>query len=167
MSDQTTGADLDQLDDLAVAYEQRGEEIGQRAEQLRGRLVGAVAEFQHALADLHTQTELANIALLDDATALAETAASTVWTGANRLAFDESLASLRSGIGSTTDVLATRISELEQAGVVPFNGMLEAFASRTAAAGAAAAASGAERRVQIAGQRAALQEIGDRGWSAV
>ena len=167
MSDQTTGADLDQLDALATAYQQRGEEIGLRAEELRTRLVGSVAEFQNALADLRTQTELANGALLDDTTALAETAASTVWTGANRLAFDESLAALRTGIGSTTDVLTTRIGELEQTGVVPFNGMLEAFAARTAAAGWAVAAVAAERRIQITDQRAALEDVADRGWTAV
>ena len=90
-----------------------------------------------------------------------------MWTGANRVAFDHSLATLRTGIVTTTDVLTGRITELEQAGVVPFSGMLEAFATRTAAAGAAAAAQGVQLRARVADQRIALQDAADLGWGAV
>lgn len=166
MSDVYTGADLDQLDALATAYETRGAEIAERGHDLNRRLVDTVTTFRTALATLRTQTTTANTTLLEDVDGLVETASATTWTGANRLRFDDDLVTLRGGITTTTDTVLTRLDELEQAGVEPFNGLLEDFGVQTSTAGDRAAQTGTDMRVSVNDQRTALSDAAG-GWSAV
>lgn len=166
MSD-VTGADLEQLDALAASYQARGAEIAERALDLDRRLVDAVTTFQTALTELRTQVTSANEALLDDIDGLHGTAASTTWTGANRAVFDTELGLLEQGVTTTTESLTTRIRELESTGVVPFGEILASFGRQASAAGESAEQAGGAMQTRVAGQRAALADAADMGWSAV
>ncbi|MFV0308328.1 MAG: hypothetical protein ACK5OX_11355 [Desertimonas sp.] len=166
MSDTYTGADLEQLDALATAYETRGAEIAARGHDLNRRILDAVTVFRAALATLRTQAATANTSLLEDVQGLVDTAAATTWTGANRARFDEDLGTLRAGITTTTDAVLGRLDELEQRGVEPFNGMLEEFGVQTSASGDVAAQTGQDMRTTVGNQRTALLDAAGC-WTAV
>lgn len=167
MSDVVTGADLDQLDALAQAYHERGAEIAAQAGDLNIRIVETVDAFRSALDAMRSQSVTANTALLADVDELVATAAATTWTGANRLAFDDDLVALRTGITTTTDSLTSRLDELARTGVEPFGGQLEAFGRQARTAGEAAEQTGADMRAGLGDQRRSLQDAADLGWAGV
>lgn len=166
MSDVITGADLEQLGELAAAYGTAGAEIAGQAEGLETRIHQAIQRFDTAMIGLKADTARANEALTEDVDDLGIVAAGTTWTGANRATFDQDLATLVGSVAATTAAINEGVDDFDRLGLAPFRAMLDDFGLAIVDAGDGVEGVGTEMSAGVARQRGDLQQAADTGWTA-
>lgn len=167
MSEHTTGADLEQLEDLASTYGTSGAAIAARGRDLRTRITQTVERFDTTMSTLRTQAVQVNEDLQEDVDGLTELAAATTWTGANRAAFDQDLATLRQAIARSNAAIVEGLDQFDQTGLAPFRTMLHDYGVALTDAGNGVEEATATMQTGVADQRSAIADAADVGWTAV
>ena len=102
MSEQMLGADLQQLDDLATAFDTAGTEIAAKADTLRDKIDAAVDAFVAALDGLARDASTLTSRSTVRSTGCRTQAGGVQWTGANRVAFDGDLGTFNTAVKTGT-----------------------------------------------------------------
>lgn len=166
MSENMTGADLEQLDALSTAYSTAGAEIAGQASDLRQRIQVAVDGFAATMSRLHQQSTTLTQGMNDETASVAATASGVAWTGSNRAAFDGDMQTFVSSVRTGTASIDAGVTELRRSVDQRFNPVLEEFSvSVTDAADGVELTTGDVRR-SVIGQRQQLEEAANVGWTS-
>lgn len=165
MSEQMLGADLQQLEDLAAAFETAGAQIAARADELRDKIGTSVEAFVDALDQLRAQTLVLTGDIDVEIQAVGTQAAGVQWTGNNRLAFDTDLGAFTRSVNTGTAAINTDIDQLKTEVDSRFTPVLTQFgvALRDSAGDVNTTTGG--MRTAVSTQRANLDEAANVGWT--
>lgn len=166
MSDQMTGADLEQLDALSTAYATAGAQITARGDDLRRRIGVAVTNFGATMTRLQQQSQSLTDATDAEIAAVGATAASVLWTGTNRHAFDGELQQFSDAVRRSSVSFNASVSELRGAVDARFNPELEAFGVAIGSSAGGVDATTGDMRATVATQRSALEQAANVGWTS-
>jgi hypothetical protein len=166
MSEQMTGADLEQLDELSSAYVHAGEEFAAKAATLRSRIGTAVQAFDATLAQLTQRT----IRLTDDIKTeivdAASVAAAVEWTGSNRAGFDGDLAAFRDAVVTGAGEINDGITRLRSQVDTKFSPVMEEFGETLQGSADNLNEDAVAMNEAVAKQRSNLDEAANVGWTS-
>ena len=114
MSEQMLGADLQQLEDLAAAFDKAGTEIAAKADTLRDKIDASVDAFVAALDGLARDASTLTSAIDTEIDGVSTQASGVQWTGGNRGAFDTDLGTFNTAVKTGTAAINTDIGDAEE-----------------------------------------------------
>lgn len=166
MSNDMTGADLEQLDALATACSRTGAAVAARAADLHARIEHAVSTFTSTMSRLQQQSVTLTRAIDDEVGTVTAQAGATAWTGGNRGAFDGDLQRFDAQVHAASAAIDAGVTELRGSVDARFTPVLESFGVSVAAAGDGVEATTGELGGSVSRQRAALEQAADVGWTS-
>jgi hypothetical protein len=161
-----TGADLDQLDQLAAAFTTAGTEISARAAALQSKIHTAVSNFEHTLSTMQSETTTLASQMNDEMAAIRGHAAGVSWSGNNRAAFDGDLSSFSGVVQRGTSQIASDISSITGQVDSRFTPVLTEFASALRASADDVGSATTTMKTAVDTQRSNLDQAANVGWTS-
>jgi len=165
-SEEVLGADLQQLEDLAAAYDTAGTEIAAKGETLRGKINEAVVVFIATLDGLARDASTLTTAIDTEIDGVSTQAAGVQWTGTNRTAFDGDLGAFNTAVKTGTTAINTDIGTLKSDVETRFTPVLDDFATALTASAEEINVNAGTMRIAVSTQRSNLDEAANVGWTS-
>lgn len=161
-----TGADLDQLNELATAFTTAGTEIAAKATTLQGKIQAAVSNFEQTLSTMQTETTALASEMNDEMAAVRAQAGGVQWTGNNRQAFDADLNSFSGVVQRGTAQIDADIATIKGQVDSRFNPVLTEFASALQTSADDVGSATSTMKAAVDTQRANLDQAANVGWTS-
>lgn len=161
-----TGADLDQLDQLAAQFTTAGTEISARAGELRTKISAAVSTFESTLSTLQQDASALTTQMNDEMVAVRSQADGVQWTGTNRAGFDGDLNTFAGAVRAGTGQIDADVSGIKTQVDTRFTPVLDEFSTalHTSADGVSTATTTMKTAVDT--QRTNLDQAANIGWTS-
>jgi len=160
-----TGADLAQLDSLALQFTTAGQEIATKGEVLRTKIQTAIAAFNGSLTTMQSTTTNLTAATDAEMTGLKAQGDSIVWTGNNRNGFDSNLSAFDAEVRRGSSQMNADIALLKGQVDSSFTPVMEDFGVQLAAASDDVNVAATNMNVTVTNQRTNLDQAANVGWT--
>ena len=161
-----TGADLDQLDQLAAAFTTAGTEISAKAATLRTKIQTAVDNFESTLSTLQSEATTLGGQMNDEMAAVRTQAGGVNWTGSNRQSFDADLNSFGTVVQRATAQTETDITSIRSQVDAQFTPVLTEFATALNTRADDVNAATTMMKSAVDTQRSNLDQAANVGWTS-
>jgi hypothetical protein len=161
-----TGADLDQLDQLAAQFATAGTEISARAGELRAKIAAAVSAFDTTLTTLQSDASALTAQMNDEMVAVRSQADGVQWTGSNRAAFDGDLHAFSGAVRAGTAQIDTDVAAIKSQIDTRFTPVLDEFSAALDASAEGVNTSTTTMKTAVDTQRTNLDNAANIGWTS-
>jgi hypothetical protein len=161
-----TGADLDQLDQLAAQFATAGAEMSARAGELRAKISSAVSTFESTLTGLQSDTSALTAQMNTEMGAVRSQADGVQWTGANRAGFDGDLHSFSSAVQVGTSQIDAGVAGIKAQVDTRFTPVLGEFSAALDKSASGVNDATVTMKTAVDTQRTNLDQAANVGWTS-